>query len=277
MSDLAVVNEPEAVYRAADGWNVSAVNLLPDEPAMFYGYHVAKPPLWEREASKAMDVGTILHAALLLDVPVPVIPRNVLNADGHRKGKAWLDWKAENPGPALTEPEAEPIGWMLRNVRGNPVAMTLLESAPPERREVSLYWIDDATGLTLKGRADAIAMLGPQHCVVVDIKTTASTSERSFMASIADRKYHRQAAWYMTGANECLPIPCESFAFICVRNEPPYDCVVWQLCERAISRGQTENAEALHMLRWRLEHNDWLGEKHGQCNLIDLPKWVYEH
>ncbi len=57
------------------------------------------------EPSKSMELGTALHLALLepdeLHDVVLLIPDEVLNKDGHKKGNPWHYFQKANPGRIL--------------------------------------------------------------------------------------------------------------------------------------------------------------------------------
>lgn len=248
-------------------WNHSAVKLLPNEPELFYGRHIAK--VWPFEPTAEMDLGTILHGAVLLGEPLPIIPASALNGDGHRKGAQWKEWKDSHPGPALTEKEAEPLAAMLASVRGNAYAVKLLDAMG--RTEEALF-STDATGLPLKGKVDKIAQFGVDS-VLVDLKTTKDPSPDGFAKACATFAYHRQAAWYLDLA-ERNDIDAEAFLFIAVRNVAPYECVVYECSGEMIEQGRNENRAALDDLWRRLETNDWHSASHGKVNILDLPKWA---
>lgn len=273
----AVCNMPAHEYRADPAWSVSQVNLLPEQPELFYGYHVAKPPLWERPATPNMDRGTILHACLLdgADLDAFIIPAHVLSSNGSRAGKAWQRWKeTRGDDPCIKDSEADDLRQMIASVRAEPQAAKLLDA--PGGVEVSLFATDEPTGLRLKGRIDKLAKL-KDTLVVVDLKTTSDPTDRAFSRSLIDYGYHRQAAWYLDlVAGPDVPVDeLPPFVFICVRNEPPYECRVWELASSAIALGREKNREALIDLAKRLASDNWRGPQFNTIPLIDLPRWVY--
>lgn len=258
----------DAEYFAHKAWSNSQLKLLPNEPELFHGRYVTG--IYPQETTKAMELGTMLHAAVLLGEPLPIIPADVLNKDGHCKGGAWLEWKAQHDEPCLKEADAEPLVAMMNSIQGNPAAAQLL--AQPGATEEPLFFEDRLTGLPLKGKVDKIAEF-PDGLVVIDLKTTSDPSADGFAKSAASFKYHRQAAFYTDLVTWTIDPP-EAFIFICVRNVPPYECVVYECSEEMLRQGREENTLAKADLKRRLETGDWHGASHGKVEILDLPRWA---
>lgn len=276
-ADGLMLGIPDAEYRAWPDWSQSAVKLLPGGPELFHGYHVAKPPLYVRPKTAAMDTGTILHACCLEGVSLEhfIIPAEVLSASGSRAGTAWKAWEAaRGDTPAIKANEAFPLRKMLGSVFAEPQAAKLLRAPGPI--EVCKQWRHAKTGLPMKLRADKIAELKDTR-VAIDLKSTRDPTERGFARACFDLGYHRQAAWYLDGlCGADTPIDrLWPFVFIAVRNEPPYECFVWELSARSIDLGRQENDAALADLATRLETDNWHGPQFGKVNMIDLPKWAF--
>ena len=259
-------------YLSRPGWSNSAIKYIPDSPQEFHDRFIAK--IDADEVTDAKKLGTALHSVLLEGKPVPVIPRDVLNADGHRKGKAWLEYRDEHAGETLlTESEAEPIKRMVQSVYEHPQARRLLESPGPI--EHSIFWTDGVTGLPLKMRLDKLAEFGDER-VLVDVKTAAEVDARSFAKAATRLKYYRQVAWYYEGIYAETGYMPDGFCFIAVKNSPPYNCEVYELAESAIELGRQQNRAALDDLKRRLDSGDWHSPSWNTISVLDLEAYAYK-
>lgn len=262
-----------AEYHAErDSWSHSqAEDLIQKGPTYFRGRHITGE--FPREEKKAFDFGTVVHSVLLGDPACwRMIPADVLNAQGHRKGKAWLDYKAENQGlPMLTEEEGKPTRRMVASVKANPAAMHFLDADGP--CETSIKW-RDRSGLWLRARLDKLAML--EKTIPVDIKTTRRLTKEKFAYDVMNIGYHRQGAWYDDGAIRLdWTEGIDTFVLIAVQSIPPYDCHVYELHANALARGYAENRKAIDELADRLDKDYWHPADHGQVITLDLPRKAY--
>lgn len=256
-----------------DSWSHSQIETLIESPPLFHGRHITG--LFPRESSDALDCGTIAHQALLMpgglaDV-LAIIPREVLNEQGHRKGKRWLEWSDANADKIQMKPEEAAVPQrMVESVLSHEYGGRLRGAAT--HIEYTLSW-ECSDGLTLRCRPDWIAET-PVGLVVCDLKTTRATTPREFAADAVKFGYHRQAAWYLDGVQRAGMDP-KGFVFVVVDKSPAHECYVYQLSERAIELGRKQNADAVRELAYRLERNDWRGKGAGEMFELDLPEWAY--
>jgi hypothetical protein len=119
--------------------------------------------------------------------------------------------------------------------------------------------------------------------LVADLKSTNDPSPDGFSRSIYNFGYHRQAAFYCNAAQALLgSLP--RFAFIVVRNEPPYEVAVYELEPEAIAIGQHEIRESLRALSRAMATGEWSAPWEGpawertagglQPPKINLPYWA---
>ena len=85
--------------------------------------------------------------------------------------------------------------------------------------EVSLFWIDEETGLMLKCRPD---YLPSNHLLVPDYKTCQSVNPEVFYGDFIKYGYHIEAAMYMDGILAVFGDEVETFFFVAQEKEPPY-------------------------------------------------------
>lgn len=264
-------------YHARDETSRSQIEDLLDSPPLFYGRHIARPPIYPRKSSKDFDTGTVAHAALSaprgLDTVVTEIPAEVLNGQGHRKGARWQEWAEAHAGTIhLKAEELEPIRQMVRNVYDHPEAGQLLGKVM--HYEFSLVWDDAETGLPLRARPDLI-LRHRDGAVVADFKTTKALTPREFAADAAKYGYHRQEAWYREGV-ELFGLPVVGFVFITVDKSPAHECRVYDLPPSALQLGREENQANRRDLARRLDTNDWTDPYGKEILTVDLPEWAYK-
>jgi hypothetical protein len=271
-----------AEYHARPEWSHSQEeSAIGDEGSwpLFYGQHVIDPPLYPRKANAALDAGTVAHAILTSpgsrDDVVAIIPDDVLNKDGHRKGKPWKDWSAENADRIqMKAEEFEPVRQMVRNVYAHPRGRWLMEHVL--HTEYTLAWTDEETGLELRARPDFLVQWR-SRVFVVDFKTTRCRTPRTFRKDIGKLGYHRQIAWYAE--------PVELFGyevapqgiFLTADKSPAHECRVYDLSERAVNLGHRENVAFRRALARRLDENDWTDPLSQEAIEMDLERWAYEN
>ena len=85
--------------------------------------------------------------------------------------------------------------------------------------EISLFWIDEETGLMLKCRPD---FLPADHKLVPDYKTCQSVNPEIFYGDFIKYGYHIEAAMYMAGIKAVFDDDVETFFFVAQEKEPPY-------------------------------------------------------
>ncbi len=261
-------------YHACDEWSRSQHCDLLDSAPLFEGKHISH--IYPPEKKKAWDTGTVAHACLLeprgVDGVVRVIPREALNAQGHRRGPEWNSWKKENSGYIdMKAEEFEGVRQMVANVRTHPIASIFLDQAI--HFEYSIFWEDAETGLPLRVRLDMVS----RHLdgvVIPEFKTTRAVTARAFASDAATFRYYCQEAMYREAA-EAMGWKVYGFPFICADKSPAHQCEVRTLPERALELGREEIQSARRELAHRLETGDWHSPTWGTVQETDLPEWAY--
>lgn len=156
---------------------------------------------------------------------------------------------------------------MLRAIQKHHTAPNLLAGAYTEQS----FFVTDDDGLLRKCRTDAISNCGS---IVLDLKTTDDVSAAGFGRTIAQRRYHVQAAWYLDvlyllyGRN--AP---KHFAFIAVQKRRPYDVAVHFVTEAQIELGRQLYQRDLQVLLRCQEKGVWPGADGGGVIEAQLPNW----
>jgi exodeoxyribonuclease VIII len=132
--------------------------------------------------------------------------------------------------------------------------------------EVSLAWIDEATGLACKCRIDWLG-LSTRH-VIVDLKTCRDPLR--FEKAIAEYGYHRQMAFYRRGLWAVLGKDADAW-LIAVETESPYCSRTAKVSHEALHRGEEEISELLGLIAECKALNAWPG--YTSPDEWELPAW----
>ncbi len=130
--------------------------------------------------------------------------------------------------------------------------------------EQSAYWIDDATGVTCRARAD---WLHPH--AVIDVKTAADASPAGFAKAVANFRYDLQAVVYGEAFGADLP-----FVFVVVETAPPHFCAAYVLPAEALAIGRNDWHRALAMFAECESTGVWPSYSE-EIETLTLPGWFY--
>jgi len=225
-----------------------------ESPWLYYRRYILKDPAWQQKSTKAMEAGTLFHAAILEGKSVydlvHIIPQSVLNGDGHCKGKAYTDWKAcHTDKPCVKAAELADDIAMQVAVNRSIAAMDILDE-PTGKNEVTIQW--DWDGIQRRTRLDRW-IPGFQ---IVDLKTARNGSLDAINNSIEYDGYYLQAADYQM-AVEALTGETPSFSFIFIEKSVPFRCVVVDMDQDWINDGRAAIEAALKRLQRCGDLNDW--------------------
>lgn len=156
---------------------------------------------------------------------------------------------------------------MLNAVKRHHTAGGLLHGAQTEQ---SFFWRDH-NGVLRKCRTDAITYNGQ---FVVDLKTTDDVSEAAFGRTIAQRRYHVQAAWYLDILRELYgPDAPQGFAFIAAQKTRPFDVAVHFMEPDHIALGRQLYEADLERLMECERTGIWPGADGGEVIAAKLPTY----
>lgn len=255
---------PEAEYHALPALGSGDVSRLHRSAA----HYRAKADA-DDESTDAQVIGTAIHLAVL--EPARFAAEVVVSPAFNRRtnaGKADAEaWALVHAGRVVLEQDDYDIAQRCGDaVRAHPAARALLAEGAPE---VTLQWIDEATGTPCKARLD---WLRPDMGVV-DLKSTRDAAPAGFARSIATFGYARQAAHYSRGVRAVLGVDMPFWTFIAVEKEPPFAVGVYVLDDESMAAAgaQVEAAYARHAEcrasgRWPA-YSDLI-------QTISLPRWA---
>jgi exodeoxyribonuclease VIII len=244
---------------------------------------VAKSPLhyWARyldpnrvapEPTPAMAIGSAVHTHVLeldqWDARYVTAPEGINRRTNAGKAE-WETFETAATGrTVLSRTDAELVMRMGHSVFKHPAAAMLL--AMPGKAETTHMWIDEATGLQCKCRPD---WLTDDGSLIVDLKTTEDASPSGFQKSVANWRYHVQAAWYLSGVAEATGTCPDQFIFIVVEKKPPYAVAVYAADAEMIGLGAKQAVRDLDTLATCKAANAWPGYS-DQIETISLPPWM---
>jgi PDDEXK-like domain of unknown function (DUF3799)/SAP domain len=158
---------------------------------------------------------------------------------------------------------------MLEAINRHHTAADLIRGAFVEQ---SYFVRDSADGILRKCRPDAISNDGR---IITDLKTTDDVSAKGFGRTIAQRRYHVQAAWYLDILDllygESAP---KIFCFIAAQKTRPYDVAVHVLTDDQIAEGRRLYQIDLARLIECRNTNYWPGADGGQIITAEMPNWA---
>ena len=252
---ISVETRPRYARTKAVNWStLSSMAVSPQH----YAYRLTTP----RESTPAMDLGRLIHTAVLeperLDTDYAVW-------DGGRRGtnehKAWL---AENIGrEATTVADFEKAQAIAAAVWAHRAARRVLRGGKTEH---TLTWTDPVTRIRCKGRVDHI-----RGGALSDLKTTRSVEPRAFGRSIESFGSHAQMAFYRRGM-AASGYPDGPTRFIAVEQEPPHEVAVYVLPEEVLFAGDLLIGKLLHEVKLWRGRRRW-PVRYEEETPLDFPSW----
>ena len=154
-------------------------------------------------------------------------------------------------------------------VMAHPKATKVITSTG--RAELSVVWIDEATGVKCKARFDWHT---PTHAggAIVDLKTTDDASPGAFERAIFRFGYHRQGGLYLRGA-KASDLPTKHFTIVAAEKEKPHGVILYRLDDDAISLGNTQLDFALARYAECERTGEWPCYTEDVVD-IGVPRWA---
>lgn len=155
---------------------------------------------------------------------------------------------------------------MLRAVQRHHTAGGLLADVDTEQS----FYVRDELGILRRIRTDAITRDGQ---FVLDLKTTDDVSQIGFGYTIAQRRYHVQAAFYLDVLRLLYGSDApRTFVFIAAQKTRPYDVAVHYLTEAQIELGRLLYRRDLERLLTCQGADYWPGVDGGEVLQAELPR-----
>jgi hypothetical protein len=277
---LGIVHDlPFDAYLAIDALSSTGLRTLARSP-WHYRNRI------ESAQTRPMLRGTLAHCAVL--EPDAMTQRFlVLPEDAPRK-PTRAQWSAKNPSPdsraamawwtqfhdsaagrdLVTHDEYNVCQQQLAALCANHQIADMLRVG---RGEVSIFWIDDATGIYCKARPDWLRLT--DKASPLDLKTCADESPGGFGRAAARLRYDLQAAHYTAGIKAVTALPVDDFLFAAVTNNQPVLAVPYVLTDEIRDQGNAERRELMEKLAWCRRENEWPAYGAG-IQLLDFPAYA---
>lgn len=258
-------------YRLLNAVSQSDLKAAYENPQLYH-------ERWPRTSSKAQEWGTGLESFLRHGVhDVTIIPDDVLSTNGQRRGSKWEEWCVAHSGRVCMKQREYDDAFgayeiAVRNVRQHEMANRLIYS-PSGQWHQRFAWDCEVTGMLLKGEMDIIDE--PLACVT-DLKSAADVDPHSFRQDAIKWGYDIQAAMYLRAASLLLCDVEWSFAWVVVRNKPPYNVEVYEASAELLEYGNKRLDERLRFYHECRISGRWVTPTHGLVQTLYPPRYVKE-
>ncbi len=222
-----------------------------------------------KEPTPAMIFGAATHTAVLqaeLYIKEYIVKPEGLDGRTTRGKQFALEAQAKGQ-IVLSYDDAGKIGEIRKSIQNHKTASRLIYDEGPA--EISGFWIDKTTDLECKCRPDKI-ISGKN--IVVDLKTAEDARLEPFMKSLADFKYHWQAAHYLNGVTAITGIEHTDFVVVAIEKEPPFAVAVYRLDNAMIYLGGEEIKILLDEFRKCKKDDHWPAYLPDEVRPISLPQ-----
>ena len=253
---------PQDEYLAVEAISKSGLDHFHRSPAHYLAYQRQ-----DFRETPAMLFGRAAHMAILepdrFAVEVVQEPSKI-----NKKSKDWREFKKLYPGCIILSPgDMRSIEAIRESILAHPAAFNLLNY--PGTSEVSYFWIDRETKLECKCRVDYIRQDG----ILVDFKTTKDASPQAFAKTIANYRYHVQAAFYSYGVRVTVQGMINGFVFIAAEKKPPFGVATYVLDPESLDVGHEQFKRDLQRFRECKINNSWPAYSE-RVETLTLPSWA---
>lgn len=278
-----LLDEPPEVYyvRRLDVASNSGLSVLDNDengcPARYYHYITAGEETEEETAD--MRFGKGFHMAFLeperFDSVYAVMPsdapRDMRRFRDAKKPSIetlrsidwWDNFEAKHAGHIfLTAKDYDDSRAMAESLRKLPMefnngSLKILTGELLDlcETEVTIYWVDEETGIVCKLRAD---LWCEELSFGGDLKSAKSASRAGFARAINSRRYHVGHAHYCEGFR-AVGKPLKSFALLPVEKVKPFIAASWHVDSPSEERGWALRQRAMRKLKQCLETGQWPG------------------
>lgn len=258
--------------------STGARKLLASTPEKFR-YWADHPPTPSATLQAAFDVGTAAHREVLGDGPDIV----VVEGTGKKGPEVWdtdaararVEEVRANGCVPVKPSTAVQVRDMAAALRGHSAARRAL--APGGQVELTGVWVDTATGVACRLRADTVHTTGSRP-LLVEYKTCDDASPAAAEKSMIRYGYHRQLGWHGAGLRQLLDVPAVGVLIVWQEKDPPYAVHVTQPPEIAMLAAERVNRAALEVYAACSASGVWPGYNGDQGDaaptVLGWPAWA---
>lgn len=211
-----------------------------------------------QEPTEDLIFGSAFHKYVLenddFDKEVAVMP--VIDKRTKIGKQQYLEFAEKNAEKyIISEEQLNIIDEMRDSIMKNRYAKVLLDG----KKEESIYFTDDFTGIQCKIRPDCLKILPNGSIIITDLKSCKSAVAEDFMRDIVKYSYDLQSYMYILGVSIAYNVPIEniSFCFIAVEKKAPYLNAIYEASKDIVQRGEMLFRKYMGQLKYCTEHNDW--------------------
>jgi len=255
----AYLDIPNADYHAAPAISKSGLDLIHRSPA-----HFKYAP--SREPSRAMEMGTAIHTAILEPERFKTEYMLLENVKDRRQSEYKDAVKQYGSERVLVSGEAVKVSAMQESIYANKQAADLLNKSGFS--ELSFFAKSPVTGVLCKCRFDYLTADG----IAIDIKKTQDAQADSFSKSIANYRYYVQQAFYSDVFLWATGQALNDFLFLAVEEEAPNCTKLWRLTQESETLGRLEYEADLDNYSECVKSDYWPIPFPG-IEEINLPSW----
>lgn len=255
-------------YHARPELSHSNLKVLADSPRTFHAQFIAKT--MPQKQSAEMRIGTLLHAAILepdkFKSMFAIPPKEVLNADGHRKGAAYKLWQSSvGDREIISQDDADTIDAMAEALYASPASQWL---RIPGENEVKLLWEFD--GVPLRSMLDRLC-----ENWIIDIKTTRHGGIREYQREAIRLRYFQQASFYIDAA-QCADGRSRDFCQVVIESCKPHRVFQCEFSAELIDYGRNEYRKAIAKYKECMASGCWSDDHERETTIISLPHYLGE-
>ena len=258
-----VYDMPEDVYHARPELSQSQMKTILDSPARFIAEQGR--PGTPRDA---FDFGTVVHTMILgvgayarLDFP-------------DRRTKAYKEACAEARDAGMVPLLASTFDAARAaadKVRAHGIAGPWLTR--PGWSEVSMFWVDEQTGVRLRGRVDRLTISPDGRPLLIDCKTTGrSASPSGFSRAVTDHRYDLQEATYRIGYEACTGVTPD-FLFVVVESTPTHEVGTYWVDAADVAAARDDYRHAVDTFAACTRTGQWPGYTDTEPGVVRVRRY----
>lgn len=261
---VLLVNFPsEDYHRDIAAQSCSLLKPILTSPAHYKASFFAN-----REPTKAMDFGTLIHTLVLEPATFPT-NYAVYTGTGGRKNSEYKDFVKANTSRQVLDASEFQVAQILadkilnRSVLGRPFGDYVQEGIP----EATIYYTDPSTDTRCRVRID---LLHPE--IRFDLKTTSYIDRRAWVRHALDLDYDLQAYMYSLACSlfygETTPKP---FIFVTAESAAPHSVSAFTAGNSFIEEGSKKYREALVTFAACSSTDHWPDA--GSEEIVEIEHW----
>jgi hypothetical protein len=251
---------PNSIYHSmAEAISNTGLNDFMKSPAHYFSRHLdpARPP---KKSRPGQLEGTLAHCALF--EPYEFDRRYQVGPDVSKQTKEWKEFAADaarRNREAITQEQKDTALIQAKEARSVPSVASALALG---HAEVSVFWIDENTGVRCRARPDWVhpcTTPAGNGVILLDGKTYSDADPWEFAKQIERKGYDRQAAFYSDGYEAATGTEVVAFVFVCMETEWPFKSAALMMTPDDIEVGREKYRNQLSRLAECQKTNVWPG------------------